>query len=101
MIAVPKEVITEAKDFARETVDNALKGFFGIIDAQIKRRQSYAFAHEKALFHKRMVEKLPSLSDLALLDWRVKRHRKKMVKWEAKAFSRDPGLATACGLKCP
>lgn len=101
MIFVPKEVIDEAKDFARETVDTALKGLFGIIDAQIKRRQSYAFAQEKAVFHKRMTERLPLVPGLRLVKPRLRRHHRLHVRWEAKAFARDPKLSLACGLTCP
>ena len=99
---IPKEVVTEAKNFARNTVDRAMQGMFGLIDAAVKRRQSYGFAQEKSVFHKRMAERLPIMvPNLKLLGPRIRRHIRLHVKWEAKAFARDPKLSAACGLNCP
>jgi hypothetical protein len=102
MIFIPRELVDEAKSFARDTVDRAMQGMFGLIDAAVKRRQSYGFAQEKSLFHQRMFQRLPIMvPNLKLLGPRMRRHLRLHVKWEAKAFARDPKLSAACGLKCP
>lgn len=100
MIAIPQSVVDEARTFARDTVDRAIEGLIGIVDRAIRRRQSYGFAHEQALFHRRMAESLATL-DLVGKRWRVRRQKRLAVRWEAKAWARTPQLAGACGLACP
>jgi hypothetical protein len=98
MIAIPKGIVDEAKGFARDTVDRVLTGMFGLVEAQVLRRQSYAFAHEKALFHRRMSQLIGTVPGLVGAGWRTRRHAKLALRWEAKALARAPSLAKACGL---
>ena len=97
MLMVPREIEDAARDEARHVVDRALDGLFGLAEAQIKRRQSYAFAHERAVFHSTMARDLPiKLPGLWWLHARVRRHQRLAVKFWALAHARDPALAQHC-----
>lgn len=96
---VPKELTDAAREEARHVVDSALKGLFGIIDAQVKRRQSYAFAHEKAVFHEDLARRLRITSIRIIGKARkIRRHERLALRWGARAAARDPKLAQACSL---
>lgn len=98
---IPKSIRDEASAFARDTVKQALTGMFGLIEAALARRQSAAFAHEKALYHERMSQLLAATPlRIANRAGRVKRHARLGMRWSAKAYARDAALALACML-CP
>lgn len=99
VIFIPKAIRDEARSFARETVEQALKGLFGFIEHELARRRTAAFAHEKALEHEYLAKALPSVA-LIDLKRRVRRHLRLAARWSAKAYARDAVLAMACGLKC-
>lgn len=98
-IFVPRSLVDEAKAEAKQVVERALDGVFGLIDAAVKRRQSYAWAHEKALYHAGLVRRLRSTS-IRIVDLRgkLRRHERKAMRFAALADARDPRLATACGI---
>lgn len=96
-LLIPKAVRDEAAAFARDTVKRALDGLFGLIQSELARRRSAAFAHEKALYHGRMAELLPGIA-LVDLKRRVRRQQRLAARWSAKAYARDAVLAEACGL---
>lgn len=98
-IFIPRDIVESAKDEARDLVDRALVGVFGLIDSAIKRRQSYAWAHEKALYHAGIIRRLKSTS-LRIVDLRgkLRRHEKRYMHFAALADARDPRLADACGI---
>lgn len=100
-IIIPKDVRDEAWSFADRTVDSAMHALGTIVLDVIHWRRSYAFAVRKALYHQRLVETMPTIKPrLSLLERRVRRHQRLAMHWEAKAYSRTPDLASACGLKC-
>lgn len=88
---VPSSVAEEAKAFARDTVTSALRALGHFVEGELERRRSAAFAHERAIFHTRMLE-----------TWgrRPRWHRWRAVVWSNRAYARDAALAHACGLKC-
>ena len=90
-IVVPKAVADEALEFARDTVTSALKALGHFVESELARRRSAAFAHERALYHARL-----------LVTWgrRPWWHRWRAAVWSARAYARDSALAMACGLKC-
>lgn len=96
-IIVPRELVAEAKDFAHDTVTRVLEGAFGLIDKALERRRSYGFAVQRTL----ELRKLASLLRATTLrivgkQGRVQRLLKRALRWEAKAFARDPALAGVC-----
>lgn len=100
-IFIPRSLVDEAKAEARDMIERALVGVFGLIDAAIKRRQSYAWAHERALYHAALVRRLRA-TPLRIVDLagKLRRHGRKALRFEALAEARDPRLAHACGLRC-
>lgn len=96
---IPPEIYEAAEDEARHVIDRALDGLFGIIDGQIKRRQGYVFAHEKALFHANMVAGLVA-TNIRIIgkERKIRRHARLSLRWDAKARARDPELLAACKL---
>lgn len=90
-ILVPKSVAQEARAFARDTVTSALQALGHFVESELERRRSAAFAHEKAIFHARM-----------LVTWgrRPRWHRWRAAVWSNRAYARDSVLAAACGLRC-
>lgn len=104
-ILIPRAIYDDARDEARVLVERALDGVFGLIQGAIMRRQSYAFAHEQALFHRGMVSRLRATPIKIFGKARkIKRHGRMAIRWGAKAMARDPRLAKRCGLydeSCP
>lgn len=92
MIVVPKYAVDAARDVARDTVRAALSGVFGLIDKDLERRQSAAYAHEQAIFHAEMARTLPDVIRVGV-GWRVRRQLRLAAKWAAKARARDGALA--------
>jgi hypothetical protein len=97
MIVVPRYAIDAAKDVARDTVTKALAGMFGLIERDLERRQSAAFAHERAIFHREMARTLPLVIRVGV-GWRVRRQLRLANRWAAKARARDGALAIVLGL---
>lgn len=97
MIVVPRYAVDAARDVARDTVRQALAGVFGLIDKDLERRQSAAFAHEKAIEHAELARTLPDVIRVGV-GWRVRRHLRLANRWAAKAKARDFALALALGL---
>jgi hypothetical protein len=98
-IFVPREFADAARADAKALAERALDGVFGLIQGSIMRRQSYAFAHEQALFHGAMAK---ALRDTPIKIFgkarKIRRHARECMRWTAKASARDPRLAQACGL---
>lgn len=98
-IFVPREIADAARADAKALVERALDGVFGLIQGSIMRRQSYAFAHEQALFHMALAKALRTTTIKIFGKARkARRHDLAAMRWIAKATARDPRLAQACGL---
>lgn len=96
---VPKAIEDAAREEARALAERALDGAFGLIQAAIMRRQSYAFAHEQAIYHSIMAKRLRETAVAIFGKARkAKRHERQALRWGARAKARDPRLAQACGL---
>ena len=96
---IPKSIEDAARAEAKRLAERALDGVFGLIQSQIMRRQSYAFAHEQALFHNAMSRALKATPIKIFGKARkIKRHARLGMRWTAKATARDPRLAQVCGL---
>lgn len=99
-IMVPRELVAEAKDFARDTVTRALEGVFGLIDRELERRRSYGFAVQRTLELRKLAALLRATTlRVAGKAGRIRRLLRRALRWEAKAYARDPALANAC-LSC-
>lgn len=98
-IMIPREIEDEARAAAKALAERALDGVFGLIQGAIMRRQSYAFAHERAIFHAEMVKRL-RVTPIRIfgIKRKIKRHARLGMRWTARATARDPRLAQACGL---
>ncbi len=98
-LLIPREITDAAREEARALTERALEGVFGLIRAVILRRQSYAFAHEQAVFHAVMARRLPAtpLKIVGKLR-KARRHARLAQRWSARAIARDPQLAQRCGL---
>lgn len=96
---IPRELEDAAREEARHIIDKALDGMFGLIQAAVLRRQSYAFAAEKAVYHDALVKELRK-TKLRIVgrQRKIKRHERLAIRWRSVAKSRDPRLAQACGL---
>lgn len=96
---IPKAIEDEARRAAKALTERALDGVFGLIQGAIMRRQSYAFAHEQAIFHTEMVKRLRATPIKIFGKHRkIKRHARRGMRWIARATARDPRLAQVCGL---
>jgi len=96
----PKEITQEAEKFAENTVKEAIHGLYGLIDHELERRRSFEFAVEKALFHKRMVLLLSSTRGEDIFDrkGKIRRHKRRELRFSALAYARNPQLAGRCSL---
>lgn len=98
-LMIPREIEDEARRAAKAIAERALDGVFGLIQGAIMRRQSYAFAHEQAIYHNEMVKRLRSTPIRIFGKARkIKRHARQCLRWTARATARDPRLAQVCGL---
>jgi hypothetical protein len=100
-LLIPREIVKDAEQFASDKVDEVLKGMFGLIQAATLRRQSFAFAQEKALFHERMLYRLTrdgKALRIAMLRARIRRHTRLALRWSSLAYARNPDLSRACGV---
>lgn len=99
-LLIPKEIVREAEKFAEETVKEAIHGLYGFVEHELERRRSYEFAVEKALFHKKMVILLSSDRGNGLFDreGRIRRHKRRELRFSALAYARNPQLAGKCSL---
>jgi hypothetical protein len=92
--------VSQAKDFAFDTVTKALQGVFGLIDAELERRRSYGFAVQRTLECRKLAALLRGTAlRIVGKQGRIRRLLKRALRWEAKAYARDPALADAC-LSC-
>lgn len=98
-IMIPKSIVDDARADAKRLAERAIDGVFGLIQGAIMRRQSYAFAHEQAVFHRVMVAKLRA-TPIKIFGkaHKIKRHGRLAMRWTARATARDPRLAEVCGL---
>lgn len=97
---IPGYIVNEARTYARDTTRAALESLFGadgLVDRELARRRSAAFALERSRFHGRMADALPLLGHVA--PWRLRRHERLALRWGALAVARDPRLATVCPLE--
>lgn len=97
---IPGYVVAEARSYARDTTRAALESLFGedgLVDRELARRRSAAFALERSRFHGRMADALPLLGGVA--PWRIRRHERLALTWSARAVARDPRLADVCSLR--
>lgn len=100
-IVIPKAMRDEAEKFARDKVTEALKGLFGIIEHQLERRQSAAFAAEMSLKHERLALLLRAAKFRILArEARIRRHQYLAMRWSATAYARNAVIAGACKV-CP
>ena len=100
MTVVPRYVVDEARTFARDSTRAALAAIFGddgLIDRELERRRSAAYALERSRFHGRMVDALPLLGGVP--KWRIRRHERLAMRWSALAVARDPRLVFDCSLR--
>lgn len=98
-IFTPREIRDAAATAARETLDRAWAGLFNLIESELARRRSYAFAHEKTLYHGEMASRLAATPIRILgVQRKIRRHARLAMRWGAKAHARDPKLARACGI---
>lgn len=98
-IMIPREIVDAARKDAKALAERALDGVFGLIQASIMRRQSYAFAHEQAIFHHEMVRRLKATPIYIFgIKRKIRRHGRLAMRWTSRATARDPRLAQACGL---
>jgi hypothetical protein len=96
---IPSEIVDAARAEAKALAERALDGVFGLIQGAIMRRQSYAFAHEQAIFHNEMVRRLKATPiKIFGIKRKIKRHARLGMRWTARAAARDPRLAQVCGL---
>lgn len=87
-----REAIREARGFADETVREALKGLFGIIDKAIDLRRYKPMRF--ALFHMKMKEYREGRGHPARANW----HAFWEARYRAKAYALDRTIAKRCGL---
>lgn len=99
MLMVPSSITDAAREEAQRITTRAIDGMFGLIQGMIMRRQSYAFAHEQAVYHREMVRLLRATPIKIFGKHRkIRRHARAALRWTAKATSRDSRLAQRCGL---
>ncbi len=98
-IMIPKSIVDAARSDAKALAERALVGVFGLIQSEIMRRQSYAFAHEQAIFYTEMVKRLRETPiKIFGIKRKIRRHGRLGMRWGARARARDPRLAQLCGL---
>lgn len=98
-LLVPRDIRDAALEEARALATRALDGVFGLIRAETLRRQSYAYAHEQALFHEEMARRLTETPIRIVGKYtKIARHSRLAMRWAARAKARDPRLAQVCGL---
>lgn len=98
-ILIPRELEREALDRAAKLAHDAMVRVFGLIQAEIMRRQSYAWAHERALYFQELARLLRA-SPIRILGIarKIKRANRRSIHFAALARARDPRLAQACKL---
>lgn len=97
---IPAYVTREARTFARESVRQGLAAIFGdegLIDRELDRVRSAAYALERSRFHARMTDALPLLGGVPR--WRIRWHERRAMRFAALAVARDPRLADHCSLR--
>lgn len=102
MASIGSQLRDTAEEYATRMLDGALKGLFGLIESELARRRTAAYAHKKALFHERIAllfGKFPG--KLVGRKWRIARHLRMAIYWSAEAWARDKSLASACGICTP
>lgn len=101
-IVIPKELREDAEKFARDKVTEALKGLFGLIEHQLERRQSAAFAAEMSLKHERLAYLMHTAKfHIVARDARVRRQQRLAMRWSATAYARNAVIAGACKVCAP
>lgn len=101
-IVIPKAMREDAEKFARDKVTEALQGLFGLIEKQIERRQSAAFAAEMSLKHERLAFLMHNAPfKIVARDARVQRQQRLAMRWSATAYARNAVIAGACKICKP